>query len=318
MSCNCDQGIGNSGFFSCIEEVMKDAVGVIIVPRVANDGTVNNINIASDTLDATFYNDKYNQSDASKRWFPLLDLKEVEEAFDESVTKDYSDGTSVFLQKGPHTFSAMMVKKSYTILNLFESLKCVDHGVYIVDSDGKKSGLVSADGTTLDPYPVQKETVDGRPNPAVAGSSPQEIMYNFQFDNLIKMQNTGVVLTSDIDGFNLLTSSGLLNVNGIVTIPTATSFTVELVLTDYGNYKRGTTSGIGAFGWVDTDLKLVDAAGSPVTITTVTPQAAPNDNIYDVVIPSTPAAVLTLNNAVTAGVFVKTGFQLSDAIITTP
>lgn len=318
MSCNCTTGLENTGFFSCIEEVMKDAVGVIIVPRVANNGDVNKIIIASDTLDASFFNGKYNQSDASKRWFPILDLKEVDENFDESVTKEYSDGTSVFLRDGAHNWSSLLVKKSYSIIKAFKSARCVDHGVYIVDSDGKMSGIRSEDGLDMLPYPVQKDTIQANPNPAVAGGSPQEIMYSFQFGNLIKMENTVVVLAGDIAGFSLLTSMGLLNVNGIVTIPTATSFTVELVLTDYGNYNRGTALGIGAFGWVDTDLKLVDNTGTPVVITTVTPKAAPNDNIYDVVIPSTPADVLTLNNAVTAGVFVKTGFQLSDTTITTP
>lgn len=318
MGCNCTTGIENTGFFSCIEEVMKDAVGVIIVPRVANDGTTNKIVIASDTLNASFFNDKFNQSDSSKKWFPVLNLEEVEETFDESVTKEYSSGTSVFLRNGAHNFTSLLTGKSYSIIKAFESTRCVDHGVYVIDSDGKMSGIRSDDGLDMLPYPVQKDTVQANPNPAVAGGSPQEIMYSFQFNNLIKMENTVVILSGDIAGFSLLTSMGMLNVNGIVTLETATGFTVELVLTDFGNYKRGTVSGIGAFGWLITDLKLVDNTGSVITITTVTAQAAPNDNIYDVVIPSTPSNVLTLNNAVTAGVFVKTGFQLSDTTITTP
>lgn len=318
MSCDCDTGIGNTGFHSCIGDVMADATGVIVVPRVNNDGDINAITIATDTLDATFFQDKYNQSDASKRWLPILGLEEVSETFDEAVTKDYSSGTSVFLQDGPHKWTSLIVKKSYSIIKSFKSMRCVDAGVYIIDSEGKMSGVVSDDGTKLLPYPTQKETIQANPSPAVAGSNPQEIVFAFQFGNNIKMENTGIVLADDTAGFDILTSQGLLNVNGIVTSPTALSFTVELVLTNYGNYEKGTAKGIGAFGWVDTDFKLVDNTGSPVTITTVTPQAAPNDNIYDVVIPSTPSNVLTLNNAVTGGVFVKKGFQLSDATITTP
>lgn len=313
MSCNCQTGIENTGFYSCIEEVMKDAVGVIIVPRTANDGTTNNITIASDTLNQTFFENKFNQEDASKRWFPVLGFKEVEETFEDSVTKDYSDGTSVFLRDGAHNWTSLLVKKAYTIIKAFKATRCVDHGVYIIDSDGKMSGLISDDGATLDPYPVQKDTVQANPNPAVAGSSPQEIMYSFQFGNLIKMENTGVVLADDIAGYSLLNAGGLLNVSADISSITTTGCTLTLTLTDYGNYKRGTTAGIAVEGWVDTDLQLNELSPTPgsISITSVTEGAA---GVYAVVYPAqTSADQLAFSSAVSAEVFVKKGFQLKEA-----
>jgi hypothetical protein len=78
--CNCEVGLSNTGLPNCapIADVTKR---IILVPIFANDGTRNEYEVATTTFNQVFFDGKINEADASKRWFPLPDIENIEDVF---------------------------------------------------------------------------------------------------------------------------------------------------------------------------------------------------------------------------------------------
>ena len=72
-SCACGTVEVNTGEVQCFRKFRK-TVGLIVVPLIANDGSVNSIDLST-TIDLTA---KVQHTDSSKRFYPILDLKDVE------------------------------------------------------------------------------------------------------------------------------------------------------------------------------------------------------------------------------------------------
>ena len=76
-SCTCATGASNTGTPNC-KVLMKNITALYVFQNIADDGTQNQIDLVTDTLNESFFIDKANQSDASKRWFLIKGLKAVE------------------------------------------------------------------------------------------------------------------------------------------------------------------------------------------------------------------------------------------------
>jgi len=95
--CKCDTGIVNSGIPSCVSGFGRIAK-LFFVYQVANDGTSNAIP-CSQTIDQDFLNEKLNEADPSKRWYPTDKISNVTEVRNDPTTEsiDNIDSGSYYL-----------------------------------------------------------------------------------------------------------------------------------------------------------------------------------------------------------------------------
>jgi hypothetical protein len=200
---------------------------MILVPLMATDGTRNGIdlNAALPSWDGLV-----NETDASKRWFPLPPFENVELPKADSLFEEAASGKKAFLRQGVRSFAGELWAEDSTPTTLGKLVKsrCVDFGAYFVDVNGNLIG--SEEGGFLYPIPVDNASWD--PKFAFAtDSTVSKIMLGFDFDRLFD-ESTMYQITPDEAGIAFTSLSGLLDVlytNG-VGAPTFDSVTFDAKL----------------------------------------------------------------------------------------
>lgn len=201
---------------------------LIMVPLTANDGIKNYIDLTSPL---PTWNDLVNEADASKRWFPLPVFENVELPKADSQFEEANSGRMVFLRQGKRSFSGELWAEdsSPTLLSKLQNNRCVDFGVYIVDTAGNLVGSKVNDA--LYPIPVDNPSFDPKYMFAT-DSTTSKIMVAFDFDRLFD-EGTMYMITADEAGVDFNDLSGLLDVNFLNGVVGATTYTADLKL-DYG------------------------------------------------------------------------------------
>jgi hypothetical protein len=302
VACGCDDPLNNSGVPDCttLEGV---AIKFIAVPRLAADGTKNRI-LLTDTLNQAYFDAKFNESDPTKRWYPLPNMKNVEDTRAEVIKETFNDSSSVIIQEGARSVVASVVARSTTFLSKIEQWSCQDFDIYTIDKQGNIIGKVSADGLALEAIQVDKNT--WYPHLIkTTDTGQQKIMLNFEWSSIEKDSNIRQISFGDLGGADLSVAMGLLDVNVDITTIGVTNFTSTQTL-DYGSL----ISPIQVEGWVIGDYTLLDTGGSPITITTVVETPA-NSGVYIFTYPTQPSGLVTLSAS-------KTGFDFPTTEITIP
>jgi hypothetical protein len=286
------------------QKIVSSGVKMFVSYMKADDGTENGI-LPNDTIDQTYLDGKINEVDPSKRWYPLGEFKQQEDVRGDAITESFSDGSSKITQQGVRTYLGWLLDYAPKYLENLKSFKCVDFGVYMVQSCGDVVGSVNSDGTLLKPIRVNK----GSWNPTyVKGTSTvsPKIQLAFEYSMLEKDENLRVIPNTEITA-DLLNAEGLLELNAAITGIVATGFVAALTV-DYDAFTDPSQSKVE--GWVDADFKLFNnTTNLAVVITSVT--EAPKGT-YTFVIPAQTAAdELELTNDLTA----KPGYHLKETII---
>jgi hypothetical protein len=227
LGCNCNAGLSNTGRPNCLP-IQSVTSKLIMVPLVANDGTLNYIDL---TAALPTWNDLINKNDASKRWFPTPIFENVELPKADSQFEEANSGRMVFLRQGKRSFSGELWAEdsSPTLLSKLQNNRCVDFGVYIVDVNGNLIGSKVNDG--LYPIPVDNPSFDPKYMFAT-DSTTSKIMVAFDFERLFD-EGTMYMITPTEANVNFNDLNGLIDVNFLNDTIASTSITFDARF-DYG------------------------------------------------------------------------------------
>lgn len=155
--CACNGTLQNTGFPDS-QRLISAGAKLIGVRLYADDGTRNKI-ASTDTIDDAYILALVANEDASKRWYPLPQLKNVDDTRGEPITESFNDGSTAITTKGVRTFAGKMVGMAPAYKSKVDSLACYDYGYYVVDKCGDLIGEMSSDGTELYPIRVNQQSV---------------------------------------------------------------------------------------------------------------------------------------------------------------
>jgi len=230
VTCSCSTQLGNTGTPNC-KTLAKTTSMMIAVRMTADDGTSNQIDVTA-TLNQAYFDALVQNTDASKRWYPIGELENVVQERAESITQSYDSGRTIKIQDGIKTFTSLKPEAEYTYLGKLEAFECQTFGIYIVDIDGNLKGEIDSTGGYLNPMKIASGTWDVRYSEAT-DTKANEIMISFQFDKQVNDSDLRMIVPSEMDNISLLALDGLMDVNGVHTSPTATGVVSVLTL-DYG------------------------------------------------------------------------------------
>lgn len=228
LGCNCEAGLSNTGRPNCVP-IQSVTSKLILVPKYANDGSINGIDL---NAPLPVWNDLVNETDVSKRWFPLPVFENVELPKADSQFEEANSGRMVFLRQGKRSFSGELWSEdsSPTLLNKLQGNRCVEFGIYIVDVVGNLVG--SKVGDWLYPIPVDNPSWDPKYMFAT-DSTTSKIMLGFDFDRLFN-EGTMYMITPTEANQNFNELEGLVDVNVLNVVEVAnTSLTFDAKL-DFG------------------------------------------------------------------------------------
>lgn len=225
--CKCDIGLSNTGLPNCVP-IAGVTKKIIMVNYYDNDGNINEVDCA-DAFDEAYFLAKVNDADTSKRWFPLPEIKNVDDVKADSTFESFNDGSNLFVQEGSRTFTGVMPKQSPQFLGQLKTARCVKIGVYIIDESGNLIGNGKVDGKL---YPI---LVDNNTwNPVLmkgTDTTLQKISLSYEYSRLERDEDLRMI-TSDSFTYDILGLQGIKDVNFVgmaVTLPSQVDFTAETI-----------------------------------------------------------------------------------------
>lgn len=278
MNCTCNVTLFNTGRPNC--DKLRDITKHIWwTPTYADDGTRNRIDLTA-TLNQAFFDGLLNQSDGSKRIYPLRDLVNVTDVRSESEKESLTDGSSVRIRQGIKTFNGAFLKHSHNYLDKLQQAACVPISAYIVDKSGNLIGSGKTSGY-LTPIRINQETIDilmdGEPNDAAVS----KLLANWEWDSEEEDRNIRMIEASSFVSYDILDSKGLIDLSYLEapTVASATAFTIKLK-TDFGSLLNP----LMQTGFSTVELEIYNnTTASVITPTSITENGT---GIYDVVIPA--------------------------------
>jgi hypothetical protein len=270
LGCKCESGLSNTGTPSCVT-LQSVTSKLIMVPLEDSTGARNFLDLTSAPTIASI-TALINQSDATKRWFPLPVFEKVELPKADSTFEEAPSGRKLFIKQGKRSFTGELWNGSTQLLGKIQDNRCVEFGVYVIDVNGSLVG--SKEGTKLYPIPVDNQSFDAKMMFAT-DTTVQKIMVSFDFYRLFDESTMWLVTASELGGdFNQF--EGLLDVELTKVSSTTTSLVIDAKL-DYGT----ALNPIKVLGLVLADFTLKNATtGVTIVITNVTAGAGAFANRY--------------------------------------
>lgn len=236
----CDGYLKNTGVPANVKPFGR-IYGMYYVPLTADDGTRNSLDTGAVDLDAELLG-KINEADPSKRWYPLLDLKNVAptEADATFETDDTNQRTKVL-----DGIKTMAFERWDATRQEFAQLEdvCVDFGVVLIDNCGNLLGEWDETNNVLYPRKVNKGSYNANYMNATA-TTTSKIMVEFDYD-IVSSDADQIMLSAD--SFTLATNDprlleGMIDVNiTVVSVDSNTTVTVK------GDFNYGTVNNLLPF-----------------------------------------------------------------------
>ena len=274
--CSCSGTLGNTGTPNK-QSVIKAGTKLIAVPFQASAGTRNQI-LETDTLDASFFSAKFQETDETKRWYPIGEFSQVTSERADPITEGLNDGSTLITKQGIRTWQGWLIKYSPVYIGKIESHECGKFGVYIVDDCGDLIGSYCADGgagvAALRPIQVNEASVYAR-YIMQQDANVGKVQLDFEFSQLERDSSLRKILATDITGVNLLEETGLLDLSVTYTSPTATGVTENVTLNYDGVFTSTTINGLALADFSAFNVTTQSA----VTIDSVTNSG---DGVYDI------------------------------------
>ena len=231
--CECTAGLSNTGRPACVP-IQAVTSSLILVPLKDSAQNKNGIDL-SVPFTATTWTDLINQSDASKRWFPLPHFEEVTLPKADTQFKEAASGAMAKLRTGKRSFSGQLWEddSSPQFLSKLEKAGCVDFGFYIVDVNGNLVGSFDEAANILYPIPADKASWD----PKLMFSEDDQVSHiqlNFDWYRLFD-EGTMRILTATEAGQDFTELDGLIDVLMFPVFAVAASQTIVFdAKTPYG------------------------------------------------------------------------------------
>jgi hypothetical protein len=274
--CSCDGFLGNTGTPSK-QRAVSDSAILIAVPLVADDGTKNQIS-KSDVIDQAYIDAKINNTDPSKRWYPIGQFTNVTDERADPATESFSDGSSAIVQQGVRTYNGWLVGYAPNYIAQLDSFKCQEFGIFGVDSCGGLTGSISKDGLFLNP--IRVNNASWNPGQYVKGSdsAAAKVTLSFEFSQLEKDKFLRQIVESEMTA-DLLAIEGLRDVNATISGESTTGFVAALTL-PYDEFLND----VDFTGLVVGDFDLFNITDNAAVVITSTTEAP--EGTYTFVIPA--------------------------------
>lgn len=257
-------GFGNTGYYTTCDSNFKAMRGMFITPTYDSDGVLNMIE-AGTLIDAAYLTARLNDTDTSKRWYPLMGVEAATSERADPTFFDNPSGAAEFVKQGVRNLSYELRKRGPEFLGQISACVCSEYSVYFIDLDGKLRGMITAVGVDSDFFPVKIQPASFYPSLVQATEdNPEHLLVKFQYgltekDELLRTYPDGLI-TAD-----LLAAKGLVDVYAAFSTITATGFVVDLT-TRYTNGNKAKVTGL-----IAGDFTLEDVTdSSSISITTVT------------------------------------------------
>lgn len=234
--CACNSSLSNTGRPNCVPIFMA-AYGIFAVPTYDSEGNLNSIDLEDD-IDEAYLTARLNDTDATKRWYPIMELKNVTSDRSDPIYETFPDNSKAFVQDGVRTFSAEVrgIGAGPEFKQKLDSLRCSPVSIFVIDKNGSIRGIVDKDSEAF-LYPIKTD-----PNTWLTKLIPgtdttnEHLLMNFDWaqsedDALLRMIDSG-----DMEA-NLLGARGLVDVNIVVGAITTTTVVITLSY-DYGSLKN--------------------------------------------------------------------------------
>jgi hypothetical protein len=263
-ACSCDLGLSTTGKPNCqpIQDVLS---GIILVPYYNSTGAINEYDLSTTVFNSAFFTARINDVDASKRWFPVQDLDNIEDIRGEAEFETLASGRKYFIKDGVRTFSSVVPSGSPIYKKKLDSAACVKLGAIGIDKQGNLIGNTESKEGFLRPIRIQ----DGSFYSSFAKTSYTEVQkvglaYDWGFNE--NDGDLGMILKAEMS-YNVLDLQGLIDIVGEpATSISTTGFTMDM------NTEFGTALNPDKVkGLVLVDFTLYNITDSlAVTITSVT------------------------------------------------
>ena len=270
-ACNCTSGLTNTGT-SC-SPLMAVQKKLILVPYFDSTGAQNSIPFSATLTDA-YFSALINQTDTSKRWYPLPEMKNINDDRAEPIMETFEDASMVQVQQGVRKFDGLLIQQAPYLLNAIQAMRCTDIGVYVVDKDGNLIGSLGngqndCDPTYLYPIRIDQNSIYGLFE-KTTDKKTSKIKMGFQFHVDENDANLRVITAVEANS-NLALLNGLLSVCSDNFNLAHTYFQTTLKVVGYGTPINPVLSK----GLVAADFALYNLTQSAaVTITAVTESPA--------------------------------------------
>ena len=255
----CSGGIGNTASKLC--PTGAPTTKIIFVAKYDETGQRNGISLADAIagLDLATITAKLNYLNPSQRWFPSPTLRGIEDVRAEDVTEEL-DGFAFSVKDGNRTFSCIAPNEGSVLKGELDKGKFTDMCVYLINTKGDLTGIVSNDGQTLFPLPIAQGTLQVILQPATQ-TTVQKLQITFTFDNTFSDSELRTIKASkfgtemkDINGlFDIVIASPAIDADNI-------NFGVHL---SYGAFG----SPIAAEGIEQSSVTVNDSTGASVIVT---------------------------------------------------
>lgn len=261
-TCRCNIGLANTGLPTGCQHISKVAERAIFLHYFDSTGAVNKVD-TTDTLDQTYFEALVNETDKTKRWYPIgRKFENVEQARQESSFEEFDSGLKFRVQTGVKSFTGLLPETPAKLTKFFNSGNCLDLGVFFIDSEGNLIGNGEEYGF-LKPFRVARGTMDGIEVPA-KDKNVQRLMVKFDFDETESDDAVSMIESSEMS-YSPKNLRGLFDAKGSFSSITNTGFVVE-IYTPYGTAKNP----LLVPGLVAGDFDLTKADGTAISITSVT------------------------------------------------
>lgn len=270
--CDCNNTLANQG--TGCTPLFHVIAKLIAVPTFDSTGARNGIDL-TDTLNEAYFTALINQTDASKRWYPLPEMKNVASPRTDAVVTEWEDGTTEFVRQGNKSFTGVIPSNNANpmVLGQIESLRCGDVSVYVIDAKGSLRGSLSSDGTTLYPIRLDSPSISANLQDA-SGTANQKMDIKFSFHPDEQDADLRMITADELGGSYLLSTKGLIEVTMVISGISTTGATVKMK-TPFGTIlspvlKKGlvTADFISSVGGATSKVRNVtDGADVAVTVT---------------------------------------------------
>jgi hypothetical protein len=173
----CSNQLGNTGVIKC-DKPFGTIYTALLVNLIANDGTRNKLTVPQNgQITEASITALINQTDKSKRLYPLPEAHNPESDRPEPITEEDTLGNVEIVRDAARTESMQFWKVSTAYLaqlKKFEGKKNV--GIYLVSKNGSVEGI--ADGSDLYPIPLQALYFNYMRN---NGSELEKVMMSYQY-----------------------------------------------------------------------------------------------------------------------------------------
>jgi hypothetical protein len=224
--CDCNNTLANQG--TGCTPLFNVIAKLIAVPTYDSTGARNGIDL-TDTLNEAYFTALINQSDASKRWYPLPEMKNVASPRADAVVTEWEDGTTEFVRQGSKSFTGVIPSNNANpmVLGQIESLRCGDVSVYVIDSKGSLRGSISSDGSTLYPIRLDSPSISANLQDA-SGTANQKMDIKFSFHPDEQDADLRMITADELGGSYLLATKGLIEVTMVISGISTTGATVKM------------------------------------------------------------------------------------------